>query len=205
MRKQWLIVLAGLLTAQSATGQRISRVDITAAVGWSVFLTELPDSFRIGDKTILRRVGLNDGLVIGGHVNVWVSPWIALEASGMFTPTALHGYSASNSVDISSFTLGARVTKATGKFRPYVGAGFGTKHYDFLDGRAGSVSHFASAVSVGAFLELAPEIRLRADGRDLVSVFASETSAASRVQHDLVATIAIDLALMRRSVAAARR
>ena len=205
MRKLWLIVLAGLLTAQSATGQRIRRIDVTPAVGVSISMTELPDSFRIGDKTILPRVGLNDALVIGGHVNVWLSPWIALEASGMFTPTALHGYSAPNSVDISAFTLGARVAKTTGKFRPYVGAGFGAKRYDFFDDAAGSVSHFASAVSVGAFTELAPEIRIRAEARDLMSVFASETSAASRVQHDLVATIAIDLALMRRSVAVARR
>ncbi len=203
MRMHTGIAIAGVMVAQPALSQRITRVDATPVIGAAVFLRELPDSFQVdasnGPANVLRGVGLNDAPVIGGHLTVWLSSSFALEASGAFMPSGLHGDAGQVSVDVSAFTLGGRVlAPGARRLRPYLGLGFGAKRYDFKGDVTGTATHFAGSISGSALAALAPDIRLRVEARDCISVFASETAAPSRRQHDLLFTVGVDLALIRR-------
>ena len=197
-----MVALAIAFSTHGVHAQSLRRIDASPVIGGALFVRQLPDSFQItsanNQPTILRGVGLNDALVIGGHLNVWLSTAISFEASALYMPSHLHGDQRTD-VDVSSFTLGGRFVTADGRrLRPYVTVGAGAKRYDFSGDKTGNVTHFAVSGGAGVLSALAEEIRLRAEIRDCISVFTSETDAASQVQHDLVVTVGIDLALWRR-------
>jgi hypothetical protein len=196
------------LATHSVDAQSLKRLDAAPVIGGALFVSQLPDSFQVtvnNQVTTLRGVGLNDALVIGGHLNVWLSSAASVEASAVFIPSHLHG-DKSTAVDVSAFTLGGRFAFADGwRLRPYLAAGAGAKRYDFSGDVIGTVTHFAFAGGAGVLSVLADDIHLRADLRDCISVFASETDADSRVQHDLILTVGIDLAFWRRRTNASLR
>jgi hypothetical protein len=195
------VAVAMALTTHSVYAQSLKRLDAAPVIGGAIFVSQLPDSFQVAanhQATILRGVGLNDALVIGGHLNVWLSSTVSVEASAVFIPSHLHGDEGTG-VDVSAFTLGSRFAFADGRrLRPYLALGAGAKRYDFGGEVIATVTHFAFAGGAGLLSTLTDDIHLRADLRDCISVFASETDADSRVQHDLILTVGIDLALWRR-------
>ncbi|MEX2284231.1 MAG: outer membrane beta-barrel protein [Gemmatimonadota bacterium] len=203
MRTLPVTALAIALATQAVPAQSFRRIDAAPVIGGALFVRQLPDSFQVtsanNQTKILRGVGLNDALVIGGHLNLWLSPALSVEASGLFMPSQLHGDAGTTSVDVSAFTLGGRFVTAEGRrVRPYLAIGAGAKRYDFSGDVTGYATHFAFSGGAGVMSVLAEEIHLRADLRDCVSVFTSETGAASRIQHDLILSVGIDLAVWRR-------
>src|SRR5688572_2234450 len=112
MKTLSVTALAIALVTQAVPAQSLRRIDAAPVIGGALFVRQLPDSFQVASvnnqTTIVRGVGLNDALAIGGHLNLWLSPTVSVEASGLFMPSQLHGNVGVTSVDVSAFTLGGR-------------------------------------------------------------------------------------------------
>ena len=118
-----VVALAVFFFTQALNGQIVRRIDAAPVIGGALFASQLPDSVQVSagknQTTILRGIGLNDALVMGGHLTLWLSSMVNFEASAVFIPSHLHGDKGTG-VDVSAFTLGGRFIAADGRrLRPY--------------------------------------------------------------------------------------
>lgn len=200
---RYMILAAALAVALSPRGSAAQspdvKVEITPALGGTLFLADLPSSFRLtsedGQPVVVDRPEMDDALAVGGRAAVRVGSKLGIGGSVLYSPGTLT-YTGGES-DLGVWLYGVDVSyharSPEAPARPFVIGGIGGKTYD-VEG----FDHETDLMwNVGAGVDVAlhPRASLRLEARDYMSLFDPELELEldEEVQHDLALTIGLNL------------